>query len=103
MPVFTMSPELLEIRRRAGEALLLGVRAALASCAAVAIAQSLHLTYPLYAVVAAVIVTDVSSDKTQKSGVQRLLGTAVGALAGAAVCAMAWAIRSLLSEWRLRH
>ncbi len=77
-----MSPQFLEIRRRAGEALLLGVRAALASCAAVAIAQSLNLTYPLYAVVAAVIVTDVSSDKTQKSGVQRLLGTALGSLAG---------------------
>ncbi len=70
------------MRRRAAEALLLGVRAALASCAAVAIAQSLNLTFPLYAVVAAVIVTDVSSEKTQQSGVQRLLGTALGAISG---------------------
>ena len=77
-----MSPQLRELRRRVAEAGLLGVRAALASCAAVAIAQSLHLTYPLYAVVAAVIVTDVSSEKTQQSGVQRLLGTALGSLAG---------------------
>lgn len=74
-----MSPRLLEIRRRIYEALLLALRAALASCAAVAIAQSLNLTYPLYAVVAAVIVTDVSSEKTQQSGIQRLLGTALGA------------------------
>ncbi|RYG54314.1 hypothetical protein EON80_31845 [bacterium] len=77
-----MSPQLLKLRRRAAEASLLGIRAALASCAAVAIAQSLHLTYPLYAVVAAVIVTDVSSEKTQQSGVQRLLGTAVGSVSG---------------------
>ncbi|BCM89629.1 hypothetical protein IAD21_01476 [Abditibacteriota bacterium] len=77
-----MSPQLLKIRRRVAEASLLGIRAALASCAAVAIAQSLNLTYPLYAVVAAVIVTDVSSEKTQQSGVQRLLGTAVGSVSG---------------------
>ncbi|RYX83404.1 hypothetical protein EON83_14535 [bacterium] len=77
-----MSPQLLKIRQRAAEALILGIRAALASCAAVAIAQSLNLTYPLYAVVAAVIVTDVSSEKTQQSGVQRLLGTALGAVSG---------------------
>jgi len=73
---------MLRIRRRAADAILLGTRAALASVAAVAIAQSLKLTFPLYAVVAAVIVTDVSSERTQKSGVQRLLGTALGALAG---------------------
>jgi len=77
-----MSPHLIQIRRRAQDAILLGARAALASVAAVAIAQSLKLTFPLYAVVAAVIVTDVSSERTQKSGVQRLLGTALGALAG---------------------
>lgn len=77
-----MSPQWKEIRRRIAEALLLGVRAALASVAAVAIAQSLNLTYPMYAVVAAVIVTDVSSRRTQDSGVQRLLGTALGALCG---------------------
>ena len=73
---------MLRIRQRAGEAILLGVRAALASVIAVGIAQSMKLTYPLYAVVAAVIVTDVSSQKTQESGVQRLLGTALGAAAG---------------------
>lgn len=77
-----MSPQMLRLRRRAGEAILLGVRAALASIIAVGIAQSMKLTYPLYAVVAAVIVTDVSSQRTQDSGVQRLLGTALGAASG---------------------
>lgn len=77
-----MSPRTTALRKRAREAALLGTRAAVASVVAVAIAQSLKLTFPLYAVVAAVIVTDVSSEQTQKSGVQRLLGTALGALAG---------------------
>ena len=77
-----MSPRFVAIRRRAEDAVLLGTRAALASVISVAIAQSLKLTFPLYAVVAAVIVTDVSSERTQRSGVQRLLGTALGALAG---------------------
>jgi hypothetical protein len=41
---------MLRVRQRAGEAILLGVRAALASVIAVGIAQSMKLTYPLYAV-----------------------------------------------------
>ncbi len=77
-----VSSQMMRVRQRASEAILLGVRAALASVVAVGIAQSMKLTYPLYAVVAAVIVTDVSSQKTQESGVQRLLGTALGAAAG---------------------
>jgi len=63
----------------------LSVRAALAAGLAVAIAELLRLPYPIYALIAAVIVSDLSPAKTRQLGFQRLMGSVLGAAVGAVV------------------
>jgi uncharacterized membrane protein YgaE (UPF0421/DUF939 family) len=62
--------------------LQLSVRAALGAGLSVAIAQLMRLHYPLYALIAAVIVTDLSPLQTRKLGLWRLVGTVLGAAIG---------------------
>ena len=62
--------------------LALAVRAALAATGAVWAARELRLEYPFYAMLAAVIVTDASVKQTRHLGLQRLVGTAIGAVLG---------------------
>jgi uncharacterized membrane protein YgaE (UPF0421/DUF939 family) len=61
------------------------VRAASATGLAVASAQLLSLQYPIYAVIAAVLVMDLSPSRTVQLALQRLAGTVVGAAVGAAL------------------
>jgi|MudIll2142460700_1097286.scaffolds.fasta_scaffold14420_2 uncharacterized membrane protein YgaE (UPF0421/DUF939 family) len=66
----------------------LSIRAALSAGLAVAIAQLLQLQYPIYAMLGAVIVTDLSPLQTRQLALQRLAGTVLGAAIGAVIIAM---------------
>jgi uncharacterized membrane protein YgaE (UPF0421/DUF939 family) len=76
--------------------LQLSLRAALAAGLAIAVADALKLEYPLYALVAAVLVTDLSSVKTRRQSLPRMAGTILGASLGAGVNPVlphdAWAV-----------
>ena len=76
--------------------LQLPIRAAVAAGLSVTIAQLLRLHYPLYAMIAAVIVTDLSPLQTRKLGLWRLVGTVLGATLGAVLSSLLpstpWAI-----------
>lgn len=61
----------------------MALRAATAAGFSVGIARLCGLAYPIYGLIAAVIVTDLSPSRTRKLGLQRLVATAVGASSGA--------------------
>lgn len=60
----------------------LALRASIAAGVAIALARLLRLDYPLYALVAAVIVTDFSPEETRRLGLLRLIATVIGAACG---------------------
>jgi len=90
------------------DALQVAGRAGVAAGLSVMAARWFGLPYPIYALLAAVIVTDPSSYQTRQLGLQRLVGTALGATWGAAfslVFAQSfWAIgSSVLTVMALCH
>jgi uncharacterized membrane protein YgaE (UPF0421/DUF939 family) len=80
----------------AKSALQLSARAALSAGIAVAIAEFFRLEFPIYALVGAVIVTDLSAATTRQLARARLTGSIVGAVVGAVISQYlpqaAWAI-----------
>jgi uncharacterized membrane protein YgaE (UPF0421/DUF939 family) len=86
----------------------LSLRAAVSAGLAVAIAEFLRLQYPLYALIGAVIVSDLSPSQTRQLGLRRLAGSVLGATVGAAISQLVpsapWAIGlSVLSAMFLSH
>jgi len=67
-------------------AIQISVRAAVAAGLAFWIAELLHAEFAIYALVGAVIVTDLSPAMTRRLGLQRMAGTLIGAMAGAVLC-----------------
>jgi uncharacterized membrane protein YgaE (UPF0421/DUF939 family) len=65
----------------------MSLRAAVAAASSVAIAQWLQLEFPMYAMISAVVVTDLKPSETWKLGLPRLVGSMVGGVLGAVTCA----------------
>jgi uncharacterized membrane protein YgaE (UPF0421/DUF939 family) len=65
--------------------LQLALRAAVAAAVAVAIAKVFKLEFPIYALLAAVIVTDLAPSQSRTLAIHRLAATLGGALCGAAL------------------
>jgi len=65
--------------------LQLALRASVGAGVSIGLAQLFRLEYPIYALVAAVLVTDFSPAQTSKLGVQRIGATVVGAVCGAII------------------
>ena len=63
----------------------LALRAALGAGISLAIARALNLDTPIFALIAAVIVTDRDPAETRKSAIRRVISTAIGAACGIAL------------------
>jgi uncharacterized membrane protein YgaE (UPF0421/DUF939 family) len=62
----------------------LTLRATVAAVVALLLANWLALAYPIYAFIAAVIVTDLDTATSRKLGFRRIIATVIGAVCGAA-------------------
>jgi uncharacterized membrane protein YgaE (UPF0421/DUF939 family) len=71
------------IRHHGWRPLVIGVRCALAALTSVWVSRYLGLHYPIYALVAAILVTEYHGAETRQQSLTRFLGNALGITAGA--------------------
>src|SRR5438046_7254751 len=89
-------------------AIQLSLGAASAAAFAIALAELLRFDFPVYAMTSAVVVTGLQPSKTRKLALPRLAGTVLGAILGAATCAVvrpnAWEVGAgILAAMFLSH
>lgn len=70
------------IRQEGWRPLVISIRCALAAFAAVEISRLLNLPFPIYALVAAIMVTEYHGHETRKQSVTRFIGNSLGIIAG---------------------
>src|SRR5690242_3139310 len=63
----------------------LAFRAAAGAAVSLALARAFNLETPIFALIAAVIVTDRDAAETRRLGIRRVISTAIGALCGVAL------------------
>jgi uncharacterized membrane protein YccC len=83
-----LAPALVFRRLRRSNALAFAARTSLTACAAYGVASLLGLEQPMWAPVSALIVVQGSARGTLRALVDRVLGTAIGAVAAVAVSAL---------------
>jgi len=71
------------IRHEGWRPLIIGVRCALAALGSVELSRYLGLHYPIYALVAAIMVTEYHGEETRKQSATRFLGNSIGIISGA--------------------
>jgi uncharacterized membrane protein YgaE (UPF0421/DUF939 family) len=69
-------------RRHGWRPLIIGVRCALAALAAVKVSRLLGLQFPIYALIAAIMVTEYHGHETRQQSVTRFMGNVLGITAG---------------------
>ena len=84
-PIVRLWTALRAVVRRRRAQLALAIRVTIAALAALALAQLLHLPLPLWAVLTAVIVTQMSVGRSLKATFDYLVGTLGGAIYGGAI------------------
>src|SRR4051794_36270464 len=72
-------------RSRLVPGLQLSLRAAVAAGLACVAARLLHMQHPLYAMISAIVVTDLVPAETRKHALPRLAGTLLGSVVGAVI------------------
>ena len=76
--------------------LQLATRSAVSATLAFSIAQALKLDYPIFALAAAAIATDLTPARSRELGFRRLVATAIGGLSGAVAASLGlvgiWAV-----------